>query len=113
MARKLTSSSAVPGALVYCRASGPELTRNLPNRISIFLFRIEFNLYLIGQKLNHQPGILRIITKNQIQQRSKKILFRSNLAKNRNSISGVRPPRHGLFCVTEAGHANGAMSSAD
>ena len=29
--------------------------------------------------MNHQAGILRIITKNQIQQRSKKRLSRSNL----------------------------------
>ena len=35
-----------------------------------FFFRIEFNLHLIGQKMNHQAGILRIISKNQIQQRS-------------------------------------------
>ena len=71
-----------------------------------FFCRIEFNLHLIGQKMNHQAGILRIITKNQIQQRSKKILSRSSLVENRNSIWGVGPPRHGLFCVTAAGHAN-------
>ena len=45
---------------------GPELTRRLPNRISICFCRIEFNLHLIGQKMNHQARILRIITKNQI-----------------------------------------------
>ena len=57
--------------------------------------------------MNHQAGILRIIRKSQIQQkRSKKILSGSNLVGNRNSIWGVCPPRHGLFCVTEAGHAN-------
>ena len=60
----------------------------------------------MGQKMNHQAGILRIITKKQIQQRSKKRLSRSNLVENRNSIKGVCPPKHGLFCVTEAGHAN-------
>ena len=84
--------------------SGPELTRNLPNRISFFFFRFEFQLHLISQKMSHQAGILRIIATNQIQQ-SKKRLCRSNLIKNRNSIWGVCPPRHGLFCVTEAGHA--------
>ena len=55
--------------------------------------------------MNHQAGILRIITKNQIQQ-SEKRLSRSNLVENRNSIWGVFPPRHGMFYVTEAGHAN-------
>ena len=80
--------------------------RNLPDRISIFVFLIEFHLHLIGQKMNHQAGILRIIAKNQIQQRSKKRLSRSNLVENRNSIWGVCPPRYGLFCVTEAGYAN-------
>ena len=35
----------------------------------VFFFRIELNLYLIGQKMNHQAGFLRIITKNQIQQK--------------------------------------------
>ena len=49
-----------------------------------FFYRIEFNLRLIGQEMNHQAGILRIVTKNQIQQRSKKILSRSNLVENRN-----------------------------
>ena len=70
------------------------------------LFRFEFNLYLIVRKMNHQAGILSIITKIQIQQRSKKRLSRSNLVENRNSIWGVCPPRHGLFCVTEASHEN-------
>ena len=71
-----------------------------------FFSRIEFNLHLIGQTMNHQAGILRFMTKNQIQHGSKKRLSRSNLVENRNSIWGVCPPRHGLFCVTEAGHAN-------
>ena len=65
---------------------GPELTRNLQNRISIFFFKIKFNLHLIGQNINHQAGVLRIITKNQIQQTSKKRLSRSNFVENRNSI---------------------------
>ena len=52
--------------------SGPRLTRNLPNGISIFFYRTELNLHLIGQEMNHQAGILRILTKNQIQQRRKK-----------------------------------------
>ena len=59
---------------------GPELTRNLSNRISISFFRIEFNLHLVGQEMNHQAGILRIIiTKDQIRQRSKKRLSRSKI----------------------------------
>ena len=70
-----------------------------------FVYIIEINLHLISQKMNHQAG-LRIITKNQIQHERKKILSRSNLVENRNSIWGVCPPRHRLFCVTEAGHAN-------
>ena len=84
---------------------GPN-TRNSPDRISIFVCRIEFYLHLIGQKMNHQEGIIRISTKNRIQQRSKKILCRSNLVENRSSTRGVCPPRHGMFYVTEAGHAN-------
>ena len=56
--------------------------------------------------MNHQAGILKICTKNQIQQRSKKIPSRSNLVENRISIWGVCPPRHGMFYVAEAGHAN-------
>ena len=57
--------------------------------------------------MNNQAGILRIITstRNQIQQ-SKKTLSRSHLVENRNSIRGVCPPCHGMFYVTEAGHAN-------
>ena len=56
--------------------------------------------------MNHQAGIIRVITKNQIQHRSEKNLSRSSLVENRNSIWGVCPPRQGLFCVTAAGHAN-------
>ena len=56
--------------------------------------------------MNHKAGFLQIITKNQVQQRSKKRVSRSNLVENRNSIWGVCPPRHGLFFVTDAGHAN-------
>ena len=85
---------------------GPELTRNLPNQISIFFFRIELNMHLIGQKMNHQAGILRIITKIKFNKKVKKDFSRSNLVENRYSIWEVCPPRHGLFCVTEAGHAN-------
>ena len=56
--------------------------------------------------MNHQAGILRIITKNQIQQRNEKVPSLSNLVENRNSIWGVCPLRHGMIYVTEAGHAN-------
>ena len=42
----------------------------MPNRNWIVWFRIEFNLHLIGQKMNHRAGILRIITRNQIQPRA-------------------------------------------
>ena len=38
-------------------------------------------MHLIGQEINHQASILGIITKNQIQQSSKKRLSRSNLSK--------------------------------
>ena len=55
--------------------------------------------------MNHEAGVLRIFTKNQIQQMSRKILSRSNLVENRNSIWGVCAPGHGMFYVTEAGHA--------
>ena len=80
---------------------GPESTRNLPNRLSFFFsLEIEINMHLIGKKTNHQAGILIIITKNKIQQRSKKRLSRSNLVENQNSC------RHGMYHVTEAGHAN-------
>ena len=34
------------------------------------------------------------------------LLIGSNLVENRNSIWGVCAPRHGMFCLTEAGHAN-------
>ena len=69
-------------------------------------FRIKLNLQLIGQNINHQAGILRNITKIYIQQRIKKILIWSSLVENRNSITGVCAPRHGMFYVTEAGHGN-------
>ena len=47
----------------YCVGSGPELTRNLPNRDSAFDFIIEFSLDLIGQKMNHRGEILKIASK--------------------------------------------------
>ena len=84
----------------------PAAVRTCQIEFRFFTFRIEFNLYLIGQKMNHQAGILRIITENQIQQRSKKGLSRSILVENRISIWGVCPPRHGMFYVTEVDHAN-------
>ena len=56
--------------------------------------------------MNYRPGILRNTTENQTQQVSEKILVWSNLVENRNSIWGVQAPRHDMFYVTEAGHAN-------
>ena len=57
-------------------------------------FRIEFNLHLIDEKMNHQAGILIFVTKEQIQQRSKTILiwarFNQELAKsNFDFCSGI------------------------
>ena len=57
------------------------------SNFDFFSFRIEFNLHSIGEKMNHQAGILRIITINLIEQRSKKRISRSNLVENLGSLS--------------------------
>ena len=77
------------------------------SNFDILFLRVELNFHLIGQRMNHQAGILRIITKNNFNKKVKKRLSRSNLVENRNPIWGVCPTKHGcLFCETEAGHAN-------
>ena len=41
------------------------------SNFEIFFFIIEFNLHLIGQKVNNQAGILIVITNNPVEQRCK------------------------------------------
>ena len=94
--------------MFYVRSLGARINEELAKQQIevIFVFRIEFSLHPIGQDMNHRAGILGITTKNHIQQRSKKRLIWSSLVENQNSVWGVCAPRHGMFCVTEACHAN-------